>query len=287
MVLSVVVPVVAGVDHAMALAMFGATGLVLGTVAQEFWRGTGARQAMSGERAPLALVSLVRRNRRRYGGYVVHVGMALLFAGVAASSALEHTRDAQLTPGQSTRIGDYTVTYEKPLAGVAEEAGQLEAIRIGAVLSIQRDGDAPFRATTERRYFPSTDPKLGPIGRYFEGESTSEIALHAGLTRDFWAAYQPDQEVIQKYVQALDKQVANRPPEEQFTVLGRFIGLLNERPPVGTFRLIASPLVSWIWLGAIISVIGGILALWPAPDTARRKATARAHARVAQDLGRA
>jgi hypothetical protein len=42
-----------------------------------------------------------------------------------------------------------------------------------------------------------------------------------------------------------------------------------------------------MWLGAIIAFAGGLLALWPAPDTARRRSTARAAARVAQDLGRA
>ena len=63
--------------------------------------------------------------------------------------------------------------------------------------------------------------------------------------------------------------------------------LLRDQPPAATFRLIASPLVTWIWLGAIVVFLGGLLALWPAPDAARRKSTARAAARVAQDLGRA
>ena len=286
-VLTVGLLVASGVGHAMALAMFGSSALVLGTVAQEFWRGTGARRAMSGEAAPVALVSLVRRNRRRYGGYVVHVGMALLFAGVAASSAFEDTKDARLRPGQTTQIGDYRVTYEKPTAGIVSESRELEAIRIGAVLKVQPKGKEPFRAVTERRYFPSSDPALGPVRSYFEGEATSEIALHAGLTRDFWAAYQPDPAPILQIVRALDARVKDATPQEQGQAVGRLVGLLGVQPPQGTFRLIASPLVSWIWLGALVSVLGGILALWPAPDAARRRATARAHARVAQDLGRA
>ena len=52
--------------------MFAACGFLLGCVGQEFWRGARARRAMSGEALPVALVSLVRRNRRRYGGYLVH-----------------------------------------------------------------------------------------------------------------------------------------------------------------------------------------------------------------------
>ena len=57
-----------------ALAMFGCAAFVLGCVGQEFVRGVRARRAMAGEAVPVALVALVRRNRRRYGGYIVHVG---------------------------------------------------------------------------------------------------------------------------------------------------------------------------------------------------------------------
>jgi cytochrome c-type biogenesis protein CcmF len=74
--------------------------------------------------------------------------------------------------------------------------------------------------------------------------------------------------------------------------LGRSLGGLVRRyvdheEYAAQFRLIASPLVSWIWIGALITFGGGLIALWPAPDAARRRATARAAARVAQDLGRA
>jgi cytochrome c-type biogenesis protein CcmF len=199
-------------DRIAAVAMFAAGAFVFGTVAQEFWRGTGARRAMAGEAAPMAVVQLVRRNRRRYGGYIVHLGMALLFIGVAASSAFETASDQRLQPGQTVRVGDYDVTYVRSTAGFARESGSLEAIRLGAVLRVQRDGDEPFKAVTERRYYPAQDGRAGPVGQFFEGEATSEIALQAGLTRDFWAAYQPDQEVVRKLVDGLDKRFADASP---------------------------------------------------------------------------
>ncbi len=68
-------------DEPKALLMFGLAGFVLAAVSQELFRGVRARRAMSGEAVPLALVSLVRRNRRRYGGYLVHAGVAVLFVG--------------------------------------------------------------------------------------------------------------------------------------------------------------------------------------------------------------
>src|SRR4051794_12319237 len=77
---------IAGVDQRpLALVMFCCAGFVFGAVGQELTRGAHARRAMSGEALPLAVLGLVRRTRRRYGGYVVHLGMAVLFVGVAAS----------------------------------------------------------------------------------------------------------------------------------------------------------------------------------------------------------
>jgi cytochrome c-type biogenesis protein CcmF len=278
---------VAGVgERPLALLMFVFGAFVVGTVAQEFWRGTIARRAMSGEAVPLALASLVRRNRRRYGGYVVHLGMAVLFMGVAASSAFETTADVRLAEGRSAMVGDLRVTYQRATADVLEEGGRLEAIRLGAVLRVQ-DGDRVYELPTERRYFPASDPSLGPVGRYFEGEATSEIGLRAGVLRDVWAAYQPDQEAIGRVVAALDRRLADAPLEQNLRAAIAFTALLDQRPVEATFRVIDSPLVSWIWIGAIIGIGGGLLALWPAPDASRRRATARAAARVAQDLGRA
>jgi cytochrome c-type biogenesis protein CcmF len=274
-------------DRIAAVVMFCAAAFVAGTVAQEFWRGTGARRAMAGESPPRALVALVRRNRRRYGGYVVHLGMALLFVGVAASSAFEASRDVRMAKGDEARVGDYTVTFEDATATIDERGGRLEDIRFGATLRVQRDGQAPFRVVSERRYYPTVDPSLGPVARFFEGEATSEIGLKAGMWRDFWAAYQPDQEGIGRIVAALDRRLENASEEQQVRAALLLVALLRERPPEATFRVISSPMVSWIWLGALVVFAGGLLAAWPAPDASTRRATARAAARVAQDLGRA
>lgn len=270
-----------------SVLLFALAAFVLGTVAQEFWRGAGARKAMAGEAFPLAMVSLVRRNRRRYGGYIVHVGVALMFVGVAGSSAFQDEKDVRMQPGDTTRVGDYTVKFASADAGVESQGGRLEALRLGATLSVRHGDGEPFTVVTERRYFPSSDPSLGPVSRFFEGEATSEIGLRAGLLRDFWSAFQPDQESIRAVVEKLDARLKDATPEQQFTAALGLTEVLRQAPPPATFRLIGSPMVTWIWLGALIVFSGGILALWPAPDAARRKATARAAARVAQDLGRA
>ena len=87
-------------DSTASLIMFCFVAFVLAVVGQEFWRGASARRTMTGEAWPRALARLVGRNRRRYGGYLVHVGIAVLFLGVAASSAFIEQRDVRLSPGE-------------------------------------------------------------------------------------------------------------------------------------------------------------------------------------------
>jgi cytochrome c-type biogenesis protein CcmF len=284
-------------ERVEATIMFVAAAFVLGTVAQEFWRGVGARRAMSGEAPPAALVSLVRRNRRRYGGYLVHLGIAVLFVGVAASTAFQDERDVRMSPGDTTRIGDYDVKYVRATGGVDFDGkGRLEKIDLGAELEVSRDGERVATLRPEKGLYPSREiDELGPIGRFFEGDATSEIGLEAGMWRDIWTAVSPDTQALRPIVDEGDKAfLADLPkmtPEQVSESLSVAVALLVRRyatrPPPATFRLITSPMVAWMWIGALIAIGGGLVALWPAPDAARRRASARAAARVAQDLGRA
>ena len=280
-------------DRLSSVIMFSLLAFVAATVGQELWRGTAARRTMTGEAVPLALVSLVRRNRRRYGGYLVHMGMAILFAGVAASSAFDHARDVRMSPGDTAKVGDVEIRYVKPVGDIEIVGGRLEKIDLGAVVEARRDGRLLATLQPERGFYPSRDVEgLGPIGRFFEGEATSEIGLDAGAWSDVWTAVQPDTQALRPVIEKGDRvftDAAGKLPEgTEGMLLARSLQGLVDRyvqdPPAATFRLITSPLVAWIWIGSLIVFGGGLIALWPAPDAARRKAGARAAARVAQDL---
>ncbi len=82
-------------------------------LAQEFYRGTAARMRAKNEPAPVALTRLVGRNRRRYGGYIVHVGFALMMMGWMGAAYRQEV-EASLSPGQSMRVGHYTLRYDGP-----------------------------------------------------------------------------------------------------------------------------------------------------------------------------
>ena len=287
-----IVLIAAGVTGSIpALLMFAFGAFVLAAVGQELWRGTRARRAMSSDSVPVALVALVRRNRRRYGGYLVHSGVAVIFVGVAASSAFQQQRLVQLEPGQTTQVGNVAVTYVKPTGNVVVAGnGHLERIDLGAVLRVRRGGES-HTLDTYKSYFPSTDPSLGPVSRFFEGEATSEVGLEAGLRRDLWTAVAPDIQRLEPIIERGDKVLAGADETTTNAALATVLRALPERytrdAPAATFRIISSPLVTWIWLGALIVFGGALIALWPAGTGARRPATATGLARVARELTRA
>src|SRR4051812_47547936 len=287
----------AGVTQSIpAVLMFAFAALVVAVVAPGVVRGTSARPAVMGGAPPRAGFALVGRNRRRYGGYIVHVGMALLFVGVAGSSAFQHAHDVTLQAGQTTKVGDYVVRYVRPTAAIATRAGDLEKISFGAVLDVKKNGKHLTTLRPSKAYFPSQDEtNLGPIGRFFEGDATSEVGMKAGLRRDLWTAMSPDISKMRPLIDKGDKAFAaidgKVPPQTQAIYLGQAINGLVQRyrtqPPPASFRVISSPLVAWIWIGGLVVFSGGLIALWPAGDPARGRVRGRYAARVARELGRA
>src|SRR5262249_18630408 len=102
---------VLGMRQPFALAAFGLCVFVMGTIVVEFYRGARARQTVARESFAAGLTPLVSRNKRRYGGYLVHVGMVLVFAGVAGSGGFQQDVSATLKRGQSMSIGAYRLTF--------------------------------------------------------------------------------------------------------------------------------------------------------------------------------
>jgi cytochrome c-type biogenesis protein CcmF len=100
---------------------------VLASIALEFGRGTRARRSLSGSSWPSAFGSLVARNRRRYGGYVVHAAIVLLAIGIAGSSAYQTVREQRLRPGQSMEVGGYTLAYQGTTQSRSANARELRA----------------------------------------------------------------------------------------------------------------------------------------------------------------
>jgi cytochrome c-type biogenesis protein CcmF len=108
---------------------------VIGAIVLEFVRGTRARKALGAPGWWPAFSGLVARNRRRYGGYVVHAAIVLLAIGIAGSSAYGATKIVHLAPGQSMAIRDYRLQY---LGSYVRRSGNHEELR--ARLLVSRGG---------------------------------------------------------------------------------------------------------------------------------------------------
>jgi cytochrome c-type biogenesis protein CcmF len=273
-----------------ALLMFVFGTFVVVSIVQEFWRGVGARRAMTRDSPPVALAQLVRRNRRRYGGYIVHAGLAVLLIGVAASSSFQHSHDVMLAPGQHVNVDGYTVLYVRPTAHASAAK-----VSFGAVLDVTKQGHHVTTLTTTRNFYPAPfDPTLGPISEAFNGQSDSDVGLRAGITRDIWAVINPDLTPLQPQItqgdkvfealmtrltpaQAAQQANLNWISSERAAAIGGLTARFVSHPWSVNFLVIVSPLVTWIWLGAIIIAFGGLIALWPVPALARRRREAAAY----------
>ncbi|HYZ30020.1 MAG TPA: heme lyase CcmF/NrfE family subunit [Thermoleophilaceae bacterium] len=271
-----------------SLAMFTLIAFVVAVVGQEFWRGVSARRVMARETPPTALARLVARNRRRWGGYIVHVGIAVLFLGVAASSAFHSQRDIRMKQGQTTTVGSYKVKYLRATADVGRDtAGTGAPISLGAVLDVSKGGKHTI-VRPKRNFYPVSDPNVPMIARFFEGEPTSEVDVRWGLSRDLWFAVQPDLSALIPAIREADRKF-NNPKFERYLplLITKIAESYANDPPAANFRMIVSPMVAFIWIGGLIAVLGALIALWPGAETRRRAVHSVYRAKLARELTRA
>jgi cytochrome c-type biogenesis protein CcmF len=161
---------VAGVLSAGALLAFGLSAFVVATTVGEFVRGTRAHRRVEGGSRIQALMTLIGRNRRRYGGYIIHLGIVLIVIGIAGG-AFRRNWSGRVEVGDSFRIGSYTVTYKRPIVRATEE--RMIAM---AVMEV-RQGDRFITTLRPQRnfHFPSQQPQ-------------SEIGLRTTAVEDLYIA---------------------------------------------------------------------------------------------------
>jgi cytochrome c-type biogenesis protein CcmF len=284
----------------LSLALFGCSAFALAALVGEFARGVSVRRSLSGGSVPGALVAIVTRNRRRYGGYIVHAGIATLFIAVAASSAFQTSRDLRLEPGESATVGDYELRYQEPTMAVDSDEQRLT---LGAVLTVREDGAQVATLRPSRNYYSGQGDMAaaGPVSGFFEGEATSEVGRQDGLGGDLWTAMQPDLGPLEGRISRADEQLLTlmrglppndpRAVEEIAAIQGAAVRGIADRyladPPPANFRVNVNPLVVWIWIGGAIALVGALIAIWPSPEARRRRVADVHAARLARDLSRA
>ena len=109
----------------MAVAIWATGAFVTATIVQEYWRAVGARMRR-GEGVVTALATLMRKNQRRYGGYVVHMGMVFLFIGFAGA-AFNEERLENVNVGEAIEMAPYRLEYRTAPAIEEQHYGGAEA----------------------------------------------------------------------------------------------------------------------------------------------------------------
>ncbi len=177
-----VAPVGVGIAAALALLVLtdawsnpaaagtiAAAAFVVACISGEVWRAARTRHALGDVSWAGAVTQPIMRNRRRHGGYLVHIGVAVLFVGLAASSAYVSQADFALRAGERGEVGGYTFVYENAQRARDEHVGS-----VGVALGVFKDGD---RVTT-------MEPA---VNFYFAQEQRStEVAIDSSASRDVY-----------------------------------------------------------------------------------------------------
>jgi cytochrome c-type biogenesis protein CcmF len=159
-VVTAVALIALGMRHPYALLSFALCTFVMTTIAMEFWKGSSAISAKSGQNLISAMIELTHRNTRRYGGYLVHVGIVIMFIGFTGA-AFNQDKTVELAQGESSQLGAYTfkvIGYEE-----GEESNQYRWDRV--IIDLSKNGEHLSIEKPERRFFiasqtPTTDVAL-------------------------------------------------------------------------------------------------------------------------------
>ncbi|MCI0421256.1 MAG: heme lyase CcmF/NrfE family subunit [Acidobacteria bacterium] len=183
---------------------------VMATILAEFHRGARARRRQ-GESYLEALWILTFRNTRRYGGYIVHMGMVFLFVGFAGAGFNQEIQK-EMAPGESLEIGNYSLTLEQ--VKNADNANYASAV---GILTVYQNGKLVDTLLPERRFYRARE------------EPTTEVALRSGLKEDL------------------------------YVVLAGF----NPSNTKAIVHVYLNPLVTWIWIGGLVFMLGTVVCLIP------------------------
>lgn len=181
-----VVILLLGIRDGYGLVAYGAAAFVLSTLGMEFYRGIVARRRQYSEKPPLAVFNLVAKNRRRYGGYIVHVGVVLAAIGIAGSTFYQVQTQQNLNPGQSVTLGSYVVRFDG-LKMVPSQNHQA----VSAQVSVLENGAPVGSLAPEKDYYPASQ------------QWQTEVAVRSSLREDLYlilAGWGDDQSATLKVI---------------------------------------------------------------------------------------
>jgi cytochrome c-type biogenesis protein CcmF len=202
----------AGLREWYVLAALSLAAFVIGTIVVEFRRGVSARRHMVHETTPRALMNLVSKNNRRYGGYVIHVGVLLAFVGIVGSSFFRVEVKKSLNPGQSFTVGPYQLRYQS-----LTPFNNLHLASATAIVEVTRGGRRVSTMYPAKLFYKKTQ------------QPATQVAIRSTPLYDLYVV----------------------------------LAGIDDKSDMATFQVFLTPLVFWLWAGALVMVFGTVISLWP------------------------
>jgi len=144
--------------------------LVIVSTVSELVQGALARAKNTHEFFTTAMRGLVERNRRRYGGYLIHIGAAMMAIGVIGSQVYTTDTTRALKQGESMEIRGYTLTYENLSPNFPSGEGEITSAAVG----VFRDGKRVATLSPERGFYPKS------------GETATTPAIYSTTQEDLY-----------------------------------------------------------------------------------------------------
>lgn len=201
-----------GVRKTYPMISIGLVIFVISSIGTEFVRGTKARARISKINNPFhALYLMIVKNKRRYGGYIVHIGIVLIILGITGA-AYNVEEQFSIREGQKIKIEEYDLVNK----GISQNSTMGKSVRTVS-LAVYRNSE----------YLTTLHPAKSFHSNY--QQTVSEAAIYSNLKEDVYT-------IFLEYF-----------PEDELVSL----------------KVCIFPLVNWIWIGGVILLAGGVIAMWP------------------------
>jgi len=200
-----------GVRDFYAWMTFFLSVFVMVCIVAEFWKGALTRMRLAKENFFVAIYTLTMRNTRRYGGYVVHIGIVLLFIGFAGQ-AFKTEGKGLMQEGDILQVGNYMLRCDGLTTG---DTPNYEYTR--ALITVTKNGEAFTTMHPEKRFYKASQ------------QPTSHVAIHPTLSEDLYVV----------------------------------LAGIDQDTGKGIIQVFVNPLVSWVWLGGLVTLLGTLLSMVP------------------------
>jgi cytochrome c-type biogenesis protein CcmF len=205
----------------IALVGFFLIAFVLSVTLVEFWRAAHARKKAQNENFVVALWRLIGRNRRRYGGYIIHISMMLMAIGILGINAFQIETQKSLSHDETIEVGGYTLRFDDLKQFPNMVNGTEERYVNRAEISVFQNG----KFITE--LYPRYDV-------YPDGQPMTIPGVRSTLTDDLYVI---------------------------------LVNWESSSASLAPFKIYVNPLVNWLWIGALVFLIGILIAAWPERET--------------------